>query len=78
LQEKAGSFIMKKLILWIIDFYRLGISPLKPPVCRFVPSCSLYAKEAILKYGVLKGIGLALLRLLRCNPFHSGGWDPVR
>ena len=69
---------MKRLLLWLIQFYRHSISPLTPPSCRFNPTCSAYAYEAINKYGVLKGGFLALKRLLRCHPFYKGDhYDPV-
>ena len=71
---------MKKVLLAGIRFYRRYISPMKQPCCRFVPSCSQYALEAIEKYGALRGGGLALRRLLRCHPFHRGEhdfYDPV-
>ena len=69
---------MKKLLLSLIRFYRRSISPLFPPSCRFVPTCSQYALEAIEKYGAARGGWLALTRRLRCHPFHKGGWyDPV-
>ncbi len=68
---------MKKVLLWLIDFYRKGISPLTPPSCRFIPTCSEYARQAIVKYGALKGSWLALRRLLKCHPFHRGGYDPL-
>ena len=69
---------MKVLFLALIRFYRKYISPCKPPCCRFVPTCSEYAYEAITKYGALKGGVLALWRLLRCNPFNNGDiFDPV-
>ncbi len=68
---------MKKLLLSLISIYRKYISPLKPPSCRFNPTCSEYAFEAVEKYGVLKGGWLALKRVLRCNPFFPGGNDPV-
>ena len=69
---------MKKLLLSLIRFYRRSISPLFPPSCRFVPTCSQYALEAIEKYGAGRGGWLALKRFLRCHPFHKGGWyDPV-
>lgn len=68
---------MKKLFLFLIRFYRRRISPLRPPCCRYIPTCSEYALEAIEKYGALKGSWLALRRLLRCHPFHEGGYDPV-
>lgn len=68
---------MKKVILKLISFYRRNISPLSPPCCRFIPTCSQYALEAVEKYGALKGGLLALWRILRCNPFCKGGYDPV-
>lgn len=69
---------MKTVFLWLIRFYRKYISPCKRPCCRFVPTCSEYAYEAISKYGALKGGLLALWRLLRCNPFNDGNiFDPV-
>lgn len=69
---------MKKLMLALIRFYQTGISPNTPPRCRFYPTCSQYAYEAINKYGAVKGSWLALRRLLRCNPFYKGDYfDPV-
>jgi putative membrane protein insertion efficiency factor len=68
---------MKKLLLGLIRFYRKHVSPLRPPCCRYIPTCSEYALEAIGKYGAWKGSWLALRRLLRCHPFHKGGYDPV-
>ena len=71
---------MRTLLLWLIRFYQRAISPLRPPCCRFIPTCSAYALEAIEKYGALKGGALALRRILRCNPFHkqkSTEYDPV-
>ncbi len=68
---------MKRLLLAAIRFYRRNISPLRKPCCRYVPTCSEYALEAIEKYGPWKGSWLALRRLLRCHPFHKGGYDPV-
>lgn len=68
---------MKRILLWLIRFYRKVLSPVRPPCCRFIPTCSAYALEAIGKYGAWKGSWLALRRLLRCHPFHKGGYDPV-
>ena len=69
---------MKKLLLSLIRFYRHHVSPTTPPSCRFTPTCSAYAYEAIEKYGALKGGFLALKRFLRCHPFHKGDYfDPV-
>ncbi len=61
----------------ILDFYKNAISPWLPPACRFEPTCSVYAREAIERHGLRTGSFLALRRLLRCHPFHSGGFDPV-
>ena len=69
--------IPKRTLLWMIRFYRVSISPLHPGCCRFTPTCSQYAMEAVEKYGALKGGYLALRRILRCHPFHAGGYDPV-
>lgn len=68
---------MKKLLIWLIRFYKKHISPLLPPLCRYYPTCSVYAVEAIEVHGALKGSFLALLRLLRCNRLFPGGYDPV-
>ena len=71
---------MKRLLLALIRFYRRHISPHFPPSCRYIPSCSAYAMEAITKYGAAKGGWLALKRLSRCHPFHRGEhdfYDPV-
>ena len=65
------------LLLLPIYFYQKCISPMTSPSCRFTPTCSQYALEAIEKYGALKGGALALWRVLRCNPFGRGGYDPV-
>ena len=69
--------IPKRIMLGMIRFYRRFISPMFPPCCRFTPTCSAYALEAIQKYGALKGGYLAVRRILRCNPFHPGGYDPA-
>lgn len=74
--RKTAS-LPKRFLLWLIRFYRVNISPLHQPCCRFIPTCSQYAAEAITKYGALKGGYLALRRILRCNPFCKGGYDPV-
>lgn len=68
---------MKQIAILLIKMYRLFISPLKPPTCRFVPTCSEYALQAIDKYGILRGGYMAIRRILRCHPFHPGGYDPV-
>jgi len=73
---QIGKVVAKTLIIFI-RFYQIVISPLFPDSCRFYPTCSSYAIQAIKKYGVLKGILKSIYRILRCNPFSSGGYDPV-
>lgn len=68
---------MKFILIALIRGYRLFISPLFPPSCRFRPTCSQYAIEAIERFGVFKGSALATMRILRCHPWHRGGYDPV-
>ena len=69
---------MKRVFLFLIRFYQRNISPAFPPRCRYIPTCSQYAVEAIEKYGALKGGWLAFKRLMRCHPFHKGKmYDPV-
>jgi putative membrane protein insertion efficiency factor len=69
--------MVKKIIILLIRGYQLYISPLSGPHCRYTPTCSQYAIEAVQKYGAVKGGFLAVKRILRCNPFHEGGYDPV-
>lgn len=69
---------IKTILIKMIKFYRNYISPLKRPSCRFYPTCSMYAIEAIEKYGALKGLFMSVKRILRCNPFSKGGYDPVK
>lgn len=69
---------MRKIIIRLIRFYQFFLSPLKAPSCRFYPSCSEYACQALAKYGVWRGLFLASWRLLRCHPFSPGGYDPVK
>lgn len=69
---------MKRFILYLIKMYKKGISPMFPPRCKYVPSCSQYALEAIEKYGVIKGGLKSAWRILRCNPFSRGGFDPLK
>jgi uncharacterized protein len=69
---------VKVVLIFFIRAYRLLISPLLPPSCRFTPTCSEYAMQAIQKYGAVRGVYLGARRLLRCHPFHPGGYDPVR
>ena len=68
---------MKRLLIALVKFYRRYISPLNPPCCRFIPTCSEYALEAYRVHGFFVGTALSLWRVLRCNPFGKGGYDPV-
>lgn len=77
---KTGELLKKVFnapFILLIQFYRHCISPLTPPSCRFVPTCSQYALEAFRKYGPLKGFWLSLKRILRCHPLGGSGYDPV-
>lgn len=69
--------ILSKFLIAIIRFYQITISPMKGPTCRFQPTCSSYAIEAIKKHGAIKGGYLGIRRILKCHPFHKGGYDPV-
>lgn len=68
---------MKKILIWLILFYRKYLSPLKSTKCPYFPSCSQYGLEAVQEYGAIKGGLLSFWRILRCNPFSKGGYDPV-
>ncbi len=68
---------MKTILVLLIRIYQRWLSPALPPSCRFYPSCSEYACQAILKHGALKGVYLGARRILRCHPWHTGGYDPV-
>ena len=69
--------MLKKIMIGIIRFYQIVISPLKPPTCRFYPTCSHYGLEAVKRFGAIRGGWLAIKRILKCHPFHPGGIDPV-
>jgi len=70
---------MKKILIFIIKIYKKYISPLKSqPTCRFYPTCSQYSLEALEKYGTIKGSYLSIKRIVRCNPFNPGGYDPLK
>jgi len=69
---------MRKLLILVIKFYQKVLSPMKPKSCRFYPTCSEYALQAVDKYGVIKGTLKALARIVRCHPFNPGGYDPVK
>ena len=73
----AGGNAMKRALLWLIRFYRSAISPRKPAMCKYIPTCSQYGLEAIERFGAFKGGLLTLWRILRCNPWSRGGYDPV-
>ena len=68
---------MTSILIFFVRAYRALISALLPPACRFEPSCSAYAEEALHRHGALSAVGLILRRILRCHPFHPGGYDPV-
>ena len=69
---------MKFAVLSLLELYKAFVSPFLPPACRFEPTCSEYARQAIEKYGAMKGSWLGLKRILRCQPFSKGGYDPVK
>lgn len=69
--------VVKFILLLFIDFYKLFVSPFYPPVCRFYPTCSCYARESLIKHGLLRGVFLSFKRICKCHPFNSGGYDPV-
>jgi uncharacterized protein len=69
---------VRKLFIGLIQIYRRYVSPMLPPTCRYEPSCSLYTVRAIEKYGVVRGLFMGILRVLRCHPFARGGFDPVK
>jgi len=69
---------MQELVIRLLRLYKLLVSPLLPSACRFHPTCSEYMLEAVQRHGVLRGVWLGVTRLLRCHPFHEGGFDPVR
>jgi uncharacterized protein len=71
-----GSAVVRGVI-YLIQLYRHTVSPLRLPTCRFTPTCSQYAIEALSEYGLLRGSWLATVRLLKCGPWHRGGWDPI-
>jgi uncharacterized protein len=68
---------MRRLLIGAVRLYQIGIAPFLPPSCRFTPSCSVYAIEALERYGAARGSWLAIRRIGRCHPFHAGGYDPV-
>lgn len=75
---KYSGIISRKILIALIKFYQRAISPAFPHTCRFYPTCSNYSIEAIEKYGIFKGGLMSIWRIVRCNPFNPGGYDPVR
>jgi uncharacterized protein len=69
--------MLKKIFILLIRFYQTVISPIKPPTCRFYPTCSQYGLEAVQRFGAIKGGWLTIKRISKCHPFHPGGVDPV-
>ncbi len=69
---------MKRFYIFLIRQYQRYLSPILPPMCKYSPTCSVYAVDAIKKYGAIKGSLMAVWRVLRCNPFSKGGYDPVK
>ena len=74
---KYISLFLRKILIFLIRFYQICISPLFPPTCRFTPTCSVYFIQALEKYGVIKGSYLGIKRILKCHPWHEGGYDPL-
>ena len=75
--ERAKDKILRELIIGVIKVYRYLISPMLPPTCRFYPCCSVYSLEALERYGFARGMWLGMRRILKCHPWHEGGFDPV-
>ena len=75
--SEGPKSVAARLLLMLVEAYRVALSPLPGGFCRFLPSCSIYAQEAIVRHGAGRGSLLAARRLLRCHPFHPGGYDPV-
>jgi len=69
---------MAKIVILILRAYKYFLSPFLPRSCRFTPTCSVYSMDAIRKHGTLKGLYLSMRRILKCHPFHPGGYDPVK
>jgi uncharacterized protein len=74
---RAASRSSAAALVFLIRLYRHMVSPLRPPTCRFVPTCSQYAADALTEYGLMRGSWLAAARLAKCGPWHRGGWDPI-
>ena len=74
---RDAEMALARGLIFLIQLYRHMVSPLRLPTCRFTPTCSQYAVEALTEYGLVRGSGLAAVRLAKCGPWHRGGWDPV-
>ncbi|MGB8390650.1 membrane protein insertion efficiency factor YidD [Mycobacterium sp.] len=74
---RSGAQTTVQGLVFLIELYRHMVSPLRPPTCRFVPTCSQYAVDALTEYGLIRGSWLAAARLAKCGPWHPGGWDPI-
>jgi putative membrane protein insertion efficiency factor len=74
---RAAEMTLVRGLIFCIQLYRHMVSPLRLPTCRFTPTCSQYAVDALAEYGLVRGSGLAAIRLAKCGPWHRGGWDPV-
>jgi putative membrane protein insertion efficiency factor len=77
-RSRKAVFPVQKLVIGLLRFYKMCVSPLLPSACRYYPTCSEYMLEAVRRHGAARGVWLGLKRLLRCHPFHEGGFDPVR
>ncbi len=76
--KRAAGSTPQEICLAMIRIYQKYLSPLKPSTCRFYPTCSQYCYDAVKKYGVLRGVALGMMRILKCHPFYPGGYDPVK
>ncbi len=73
----TGGAVAVRAVVYLIQLYRHMVSPLRPATCRFVPTCSQYAVDALTEYGLVRGGWLTAARLAKCGPWHAGGWDPI-
>jgi putative membrane protein insertion efficiency factor len=73
----GAELLVVRGLIFVIQLYRHMVSPLRLPTCRFTPTCSQYAVDALTEYGLIRGSGLAAVRLAKCGPWHRGGWDPI-
>ena len=74
---RGAEMAVVRGLIFLIQLYRHMVSPLRLPTCRFTPTCSQYAVDALAEYGLVRGSGLAAVRLAKCGPWHRGGWDPI-